>query len=210
LVDQYKKGGQSKRDAISLLLDTIHVRLKALTVQAPDYDSLMIVQASRRLYQNEGIDADAALVISRRFAKAYQDLGDHEKIREIKKEVLQYNRMLKFYGVRDHQVKNTHLSARKAMFLIVIRCLEVAMLAIFVAPIIIMFSPLFLLTKKVSRGKAAEALAGSKVKISGKDVVSTWKLLTALVVTPVLWAFYTVIFTYLVFGFLLVLRTLRL
>jgi glycerol-3-phosphate O-acyltransferase/dihydroxyacetone phosphate acyltransferase len=42
LVDQYKLGGKSKKDAISLLLDTIHVRLKALTVQAPDYDSLMV------------------------------------------------------------------------------------------------------------------------------------------------------------------------
>jgi glycerol-3-phosphate O-acyltransferase / dihydroxyacetone phosphate acyltransferase len=42
LVDQYKLGGKSKREAIGLLLDTIHVRLKALTVQAPDYDSLMV------------------------------------------------------------------------------------------------------------------------------------------------------------------------
>jgi glycerol-3-phosphate O-acyltransferase/dihydroxyacetone phosphate acyltransferase len=163
------------------------------------------VQASRRLYQSEGLDADAALVISRRFAKAYETLGDHEQVKEIKKEVLQYNRMLKFYGVRDHQVKNTHLSPRKAMFLIFVRCFEVVLLAIAVSPMIIMFSPLFLLTKKVSRGKAAEALAGSKVKISGKDVVSTWKLLTALVVTPVLWAFYSVIEINLVSGILVVL-----
>ncbi len=100
--------------------------------------------------------------------------------------------MLKFYGVRDHQVKNTRISTRKALFLIMVRTTEVLLLAILVSPMLIMFSPLFLLTRKVSRGKTAEALAGSKVKISGKDVVTTWKLLTALVVTPILWGFYSV------------------
>ena len=37
------------------------------------------------------------------------------------------------------------------------------------------------------------AKAGSKVKILGKDVVSTWKLLTALVVVPFLWIGYSVL-----------------
>lgn len=68
LVDQYRKGGMEKRKAISLLLDTVYVRLKALTLQAPDFESLMVAQASRRLYQTDKIDADTALIISRRFA----------------------------------------------------------------------------------------------------------------------------------------------
>lgn len=68
LVDQYKLGGSEKRKAISLLLDTIQIRLKTLTLQAPDFDSLMVAQASRRLYQPERLDADSALLISRRFA----------------------------------------------------------------------------------------------------------------------------------------------
>ena len=69
LVDQFKLGGPEKRRAISLLLDTIQIRLKTLTLQAPDFDSLMVAQASRRLYQPEKLDADSALLISRRFAE---------------------------------------------------------------------------------------------------------------------------------------------
>lgn len=49
-----------------------------------------------------------------------------------------------------------------------------------------------------------EAKAGSTVKIAGKDVVATWKLLTALVVTPLLWFFYTFLtysMTYYYFGY---------
>jgi glycerol-3-phosphate O-acyltransferase/dihydroxyacetone phosphate acyltransferase len=42
LVDQYNMGGADKRKAIGLLLDTINIRLNALTLQASDFDSLMV------------------------------------------------------------------------------------------------------------------------------------------------------------------------
>lgn len=42
LVDQYNMGGAEKRKAIGLLLDTIHIRLNALTLHASDFDSLMV------------------------------------------------------------------------------------------------------------------------------------------------------------------------
>jgi glycerol-3-phosphate O-acyltransferase/dihydroxyacetone phosphate acyltransferase len=69
--------------------------------------------------------------------------------------------------------------------------MQVMILAVLSAPILVLFSPLFLITTRVSKEKAAEALAGSMVKISGKDVVTTWKLLTSLVVAPLLWFFYS-------------------
>ena len=40
-----------------------------------------------------------------------------------------------------------------------------------------------------------EALAASEVKIAGRDVLATWKILVALGVTPVLYAFYAVLAT---------------
>ena len=36
-----------------------------------------------------------------------------------------------------------------------------------------------------------EALKSSTVKVAGRDVLATWKLLVALIVTPVLYGFYT-------------------
>lgn len=38
-----------------------------------------------------------------------------------------------------------------------------------------------------------EALAGSTVKISGRDVLATWKLLVGLVLIPTLYGIYTLI-----------------
>lgn len=44
----------------------------------------------------------------------------------------------------------------------------------------------------------AEALAASVVKIEGRDVLATWKILISLGVAPVLYTFYSAIATYLV------------
>jgi glycerol-3-phosphate O-acyltransferase/dihydroxyacetone phosphate acyltransferase len=41
----------------------------------------------------------------------------------------------------------------------------------------------------------AEALAASVVKIHGRDVVATWKVLVSLGITPVLYSFYAIVAT---------------
>ena len=42
LVEKFKKGGQDKREATSKLLNQVYDALKAVTVRAPDYDTLMV------------------------------------------------------------------------------------------------------------------------------------------------------------------------
>ncbi len=42
LVERFKNGGPAKREAVSKLLDQVYDGLKAVTVRAPDYDTLMV------------------------------------------------------------------------------------------------------------------------------------------------------------------------
>ena len=121
-------------------------------------------------------------------------MKDDVRVKAFTQEVLKYNRMLNFYGVRDHQVKNTKIDFRVAAFRIFFRLFQLAFVILICAPVILMMMPLFYVTRRVSHEKMKEAKAGSTVKISGKDVVTTWKLLTSLVVAPLLWIFYSVIF----------------
>ena len=58
-------------------------------------------------------------------------------------------------------------------------------------PGIILFSPVFITSKKISVRKAKEALAASLVKIKAKDVISTWKILVALVLAPALYILFS-------------------
>jgi glycerol-3-phosphate O-acyltransferase/dihydroxyacetone phosphate acyltransferase len=42
LVEKYQNGGPDKREAVSKLLHQVYDALKAVTVRAPDYDTLMV------------------------------------------------------------------------------------------------------------------------------------------------------------------------
>ena len=55
--------------------------------------------------------------------------------------------------------------------------------------------PVILLAKIISKRKAKEALAASQVKLYGRDVLATWKVLVSLVVTPVLYVSYAAVAT---------------
>src|SRR5262249_46437859 len=49
LLRQYSSG--EKREAVKTLLDNIYHSLLAVTVSSPNYDTLMVIQAARRLYR---------------------------------------------------------------------------------------------------------------------------------------------------------------
>ena len=63
----------------------------------------------------------------------------------------------------------------------------------------ILATPMFLLANNYSEKKAKSAKEGSTVKIAGRDVMATWKLLIALGVVPLMHASYTTL-AYVCFG----------
>ncbi|CAG8733961.1 6359_t:CDS:2, partial [Racocetra fulgida] len=133
LVGKYSKGGQNKRDACSNLLEIIYNGLKSVTVNTPDYETLM---AARRLYKPEHhkLELPEVMELNRRFVGGYMNFKDDSRVQKMNKEVMAYNQLLKYYGLKDHQVQRT----------------------------------------------AHEAVKSSTVKIAGRDVLATWKLLVAL------------------------------
>ena len=93
-VQMYRDGGQSKRESVSLLMDLVFKSLRELTVTAPDYDSLMVIQAARRLYQpiDMKMDVTQTLKLTRRFAMvSFNQRGIGRKSRK-KNHPTNYNR----------------------------------------------------------------------------------------------------------------------
>ncbi|CAG8498658.1 4725_t:CDS:2, partial [Dentiscutata heterogama] len=80
----------------------------------------------------------------------------------------------------DHQVNTSAIGGPRAAGLLLYRIMLLTTWSILGLP-------------GVSKKKAEEAVRGSSVKIEGRDVLATWKLLVALVVTPLLYSFYTFI-----------------
>jgi glycerol-3-phosphate O-acyltransferase/dihydroxyacetone phosphate acyltransferase len=99
-------------------------------------------------------------------------------------------------GLRDHQVEYAKFSIIQVLFTLVYRLSKLTLLAVGTLPGLLLFAPVFVATKSISRQKSKEALAASTVKLQGRDVMATWKLLVALAFAPAVYAFYTALFTY--------------
>lgn len=71
LVAMFKEGGAAKRQACGTLLNSIHEGLLGVTVNAPDYETLQVIQATKRLYRPFGkrLTSSEELELTRRFLK---------------------------------------------------------------------------------------------------------------------------------------------
>ena len=198
LVELFKKGGEEKRQAVADMLDIVFDGLKSVTVRAPDYETLMMIQASRRLLQLPGQHLSLADKVeqNRKLCIGYLQFKDHPKVQALRTSVLTYNKHLKQVGIRDHQVERANRSILRSFALLMYRLGLLTFWGGCALPGAILNAPIIILAKIVSARKAKEALAASQVKVKGRDVLATWKVLVSLGVTPVLYMMYSGIATY--------------
>lgn len=192
LVELYRDN--QRREAIGQLLDTVYQALSSVTVSAPDYDTLMMIQAARRLYNPTGKKLPLPVVVelNRRLAMGYERYKDDERISSLSRSVKDYNSQLRYLNLKDHQVQYARMSILKVLLLFVYRSAKLAVLFVCTVPGLLMFAPVFVATKIISRRKAKTALAGSTVKVRGRDVMATWKILVALGLAPTLYHAYSI------------------
>lgn len=197
LVEMFKEGGDKKREASTRLLDNIFDSLKTVTFRAPDYDTLLVIQAVRRLYKAPGehLTLSQVVELNRRFIEGYVHFKDEPRVQKLREDVIKYNRMVRDLGLRDHQVPRAQRVGWKTLGLLIYRFGLLTVWSTLALPGVIVNAPIFLLAKIISRKKQQEALAGSTVKIAGRDVIASWKVLISLVVTPFLYAFYALVAT---------------
>jgi len=190
LVEMYKNG--QRRDAVARVLDMVHIALAEVTVSVPDYDTMMMIHATRRLIAGKGSLA-RMVEINRRLARGYAQHKDDERVKRLAAAVKDYNSQLHSLGLHDRQVRYAKLRWWEVMWKFVVRLSKLLFLVVLTLPGLLLFSPIFIVSKVKSRQKAAEALAGSSVKIQGRDVMATWKLLVAIALAPTMYAFYSVL-----------------
>ena len=134
--------------------------------------------------------------LNRRLVKGYTHYKNDPRIVNLKKSVNEYNKQLWLLGVRDHQVEYARFSIPKVVFTLIYRLGKLGVLAIGTLPGLVLFAPVFVAAKIISIRKSREAVAASTVKLQGRDVVATWKLLVAMGFAPLLYVFYTALLTY--------------
>ncbi|KAK6205323.1 uncharacterized protein RJT21DRAFT_129430 [Scheffersomyces amazonensis] len=191
---------ETNREAVKELLDTITTGLKAVTVLCEDYETLMVIQAARRLYaQNLAQYLPLPLVVemNRRLVMGYEHFKDEPKVQLVKSKILKYNEMLKQLYLPDHHVEDLDESNKlRVLPVLIYRVLKLTFLFILALPGGVLFSPVFVLSKLISQKKAKSALLHSTVKIKAHDVIATWKILISMCFAPLLYSFYASVGTY--------------
>ena len=202
LLPRYKQGGDEKRAATNELMTIVNTALSAVTISAPDYDTLEFFWTLRRLVRSASapMSLDDQTELARRFATGYDRVlpdgrlwKDTERVRTVRVLTAEYNNKLKSLLLRDYQVANVlrHMTRGKALCLFLGRFIMLLAAFILWLPMTLLSLPLLVLTRLVSATKAKQAVAKSSVKIHGNDVAATWKVLVALILAPVLWITYT-------------------
>ena len=163
---------------------------------------MQLIQAARRLYNppHKKLPLPTIVELNRRLVKGYTHFKDDPRIERLKKSVLAYNKQLFLLGVRDHQVEYATFTISAVVFKLFYRVAKLAVMALGTLPGLVLFSPVFIATKVISIKKSREALAASTVKLQGRDVMATWKLLVAMAFAPSLYALYTILLMWWVYN----------
>lgn len=193
-----------KREATSSLLNQIKEGLSNVTVETPDFDTLQLFWALRRLYvpSGEKIDDSVKQTLTRGFAEGYAEYKSNERVKKLIQDVTLYMEKLKQYGLRDYQVGKTMMSKiearendvvdRTALLLILARRLILLILwSVVWIPAGAISLPFIAVTRVVAQRQARLAVLKSSVKIAGRDVIGTWKVLVAIGLWPTMHFLYT-------------------
>lgn len=200
---QYK---ESPREAVSTLLDKITQSLYAVTINSTDYDTLMTIQAARRLYQpvvtkeNDGrLPLPLVVEMNRRLLAGYSQYKDDPRIVHLKSAVQHYNAQLYSLGLKDHQVMKLKPNGEtlNSLITLISRLAQLSFFVILTLPGTILFTPIFITCHYYAKKKAEEGLKKSLVKLKGVDLLATWKLVVALVMAPSLYVTYSVFLVFL-------------
>ncbi|KAF9697411.1 hypothetical protein EKO04_005153 [Ascochyta lentis] len=197
-VAAFKEGGASKRNAVGSLLQTIQDALAAVTQQAPDHETLMLIQATRRLYRPLRMKLPLPVVVemNRRLIAGYTKYKNEPRVVQLGRAVSDYNLKLRALGIKDHQVEWGNAKQRPrwlALLTLLYRLGQLITLGLATLPSLALFWPIFVTTKIITVRKQRKALAASVVKLEGRDVVGTWKILVAMGLTPMLYIWYALV-----------------
>ncbi|EAS02043.2 glycerol-3-phosphate O-acyltransferase (macronuclear) [Tetrahymena thermophila SB210] len=182
--ETYKK---SKREAISELLHEIEYRLRDVTTSVPSYKELMAVYMARKIYLPESVKVSPKeeLELNRRFAKGFLQMQEKPQIKQLFNKIREYKSLIKITSIEDYQVRTYEKDFKKNLMIFIYSIFTVLFHLIISLPGILINGPFGLLLNYLSEKERIKCQRESKVKVLGKDVVASYKLILAIVILPI-------------------------
>jgi glycerol-3-phosphate O-acyltransferase/dihydroxyacetone phosphate acyltransferase len=171
-VQRYK---QDARQSVRDLTDHLANALASVTLNAPDWRTLRIVQAARRLYKpaTATLTPSEYIELNRRFVERYlQDIHDPEQ-QALSSEVEEYQARLDMLGLKDHQLRQP-VTLRKTFRKLLLRGLTMLALLPLAIPGALLHLPVGWIAAAVGERFSYEM-----------DDIATLKVLATILLLPV-------------------------
>lgn len=145
------------------------------------------IQTVRRLVTplNVKLSVHQKLDITRRITSYYLAHQDSPEMKAIVERCTDYNDELLALNIRDHQVMKAPVGVLSTAWLLAKRFTQLVVGGILAIPGLPLNVPIGLLAQSISKAKAVEAKKASTVKLEGKDVIASWKVLVVMGVAPI-------------------------
>jgi 1-acyl-sn-glycerol-3-phosphate acyltransferase len=169
--ERLEKGGPDDREAVRDLTDELEMLLRALTINAPDFETLRVLDGVRRLYRPAGMKLSMAerAELSRRFLDYWERLKEVPDVAALYRDMEVYLAQLDALGLKDRDLRQA-LSKRRWAFHVVRHLVLMLIFIPLAMPGILIHTPVLI----------AAVFAGDGLT-RRKDVRATTKMMTVTV-----------------------------
>ena len=174
-MERYKEAPKETVRALTSLLD---LRLRGVTLNAPDWETMRILHTARRLYKPDRahLSLEEYAELTRRFAEGYLRVSDKPEVQALREHLADYQSHLDSLQIRDHDLRKDAPPLR--VFGKILRRLSYLLIMLPLAiPGALLHMPIIF----------SAIVAGDRLT-RRKDVVATTKLIVSVLTIPMLYA----------------------
>ncbi|KAH6645860.1 hypothetical protein BKA67DRAFT_501526, partial [Truncatella angustata] len=199
LVTMYQSNGDSRKEAISRVLTSCKMALDNVIVTSPSRETLGCVRTASRLLRTgkERLPLSQVVELIRKVSRAFSKSRDDPNVINLLVGIRDYNKQLRSLRIKDHHVESASWRPLPEIaWQLMIRLVAISILFAIALPGLILFTPVLIMAKYISIQRAKAALARSSVKLTGRDVMATWKGIVALGLSPICYHLYCCVLAY--------------
>lgn len=165
------------KETVQKLTQELDSNLRALTVNAPDWDTLRLLHTARRLYKPKRVrlDLETYSELMRRFSEGYQKARNQPEVQMLREQLEGYQERLSQLGIQDHDLRRdvgwfrlTWRFFRRMFYLLILIPLSL--------PGMLIHAPI-----------GISAVIAGDYLTARKDVVATTKIISAILLVPLLY-----------------------
>eukprot|EP01054_Gregarina_sp_Poly1_P000012 Gregarina_sp_Poly_1__11@NODE_1002_length_5406_cov_137_430043_g703_i0_p1_GENE_NODE_1002_length_5406_cov_137_430043_g703_i0NODE_1002_length_5406_cov_137_430043_g703_i0_p1_ORF_typecomplete_len425_score57_29ABC2_membrane_2/PF12679_7/0_016DUF4220/PF13968_6/0_022Sprouty/PF05210_13/0_51Sprouty/PF05210_13/2_3e03_NODE_1002_length_5406_cov_137_430043_g703_i022323506 len=178
--------GEEKKPAVDLLMEEVKEAMQDCAIVAPDFDTIKAIELCASLYPPErmNISTEKSHQLYQLFCHMFAHFQHDPATIKLKESVLEYNVQLEANGVKDSEVWQLKQNAESALISLGEKLIILVAAILICLPSLLCWLPFKIILNWMTEKHRQAAMAKSTVKITGVDVIASYKILWMMVFLP--------------------------